>query len=106
MSRETHLDSMDPRVRLGSMWFNTFATNTCTKHNTTVLLHLLKKELLFCSLKKNRFKLTNQTLHFYKEMFPKDCSYTTAFTCSQFLHLSGASQSFIKKTLKGYKEHT
>lgn len=27
-SRETHLDSMDPRVRLGIMWFRTFARNT------------------------------------------------------------------------------
>lgn len=27
-SRETHLESMDPRVMLGIMWFRTFARNT------------------------------------------------------------------------------
>lgn len=29
LSRDTHLESMEPRVRLGIMWFKTFARKTC-----------------------------------------------------------------------------
>lgn len=34
LSRETHLDSMEPRVMLGSMWFRTFARKTCKQRKT------------------------------------------------------------------------
>lgn len=37
LSRETHLDSMEPRVRLGIMWFRSFATKTCKQRSK---LHL------------------------------------------------------------------
>lgn len=34
LSRETHLDSIAPRLKLGSIWFRTFARKTCKQWKT------------------------------------------------------------------------